>query len=186
MLVGDLGRLGENSSDRLTLESINSHVAVLDWGQPEVILQRCHEIGFLGSRAPHAGDPAVPPVSGQTRKIFVFDLAQSADAPALCEAIRQLLDSQQVKTFSLGVPPSPGGGNASEPPFPGTAVRSSDLPVSGTPGHRTSEAFSPTSAVDSAADAAESSPNDSQTPAQPKSGPLDLDDLMDQLDQLDP
>jgi len=177
MLVGDLGSLHEDSSDRLTLEAINSHVAVLDWGQPEVILQRCHEIGFRGSRAPHAGDPAVPPVTGQTRKIFIFDLAQSADAQALCEAIRQLLQSQQVKTFSLGGTASPGSGNASESPSPVSAARSPVVGVA--PERPANNAFRPSSAADFPARTPESSPP-------PKPGPLDLDELMDQLDQLDP
>lgn len=164
-LVGPLAELADGSTDRLTLESLSGDVAVLDWHPAEQTTATLNHLGFVGDRAPHAADPEVASSGQPTRRIYVFDLNQFLDAPALCQSIEQLKSMRQTRTFGLQLP----GGVGVNRPHSAAPEPTRSVPPTGT------------------ADATGSRPEatDDRTPGQ-GSGSVDLDDLLDRLDALDP
>lgn len=101
-LVRSLMALEESSTDRLTLESITTDVAVLDWQPPQMIVDALHSVGFVGWRALHSGDLESPPGPISGRKIYAFDLTQTSDAAGLIEALQNLRAQRDIQTFSIG------------------------------------------------------------------------------------
>jgi hypothetical protein len=165
-LVGPLDQLSESSADRLSLGSLVGDVAVLDWQSPSNTVAALHRIGFSGQRSRHAHDPSVPVAPTDLRRIYAFDLTKWSRPRDLMKALSDLKSSCQVRTFTLGATsnsasPSATGRANSTP----TQAAESSQPRSGDRG-----TASPPEAVDS--------------PEAPCS--LDLDDLVDQLDRLDP
>ena len=165
-LVGPPNQIEPSSTDRLTLDSITGDAAVMDWRTPDDLIAALGEVGFMGARARHADDPGVVATPGQ-RRIYAFDLNQVTDAKDLCQALNKLLADRQVKTVSLAglTPPK-------APPQPGiTAVPPTKLaPAKNSVETTTSEPSSAPKGV----------------VASPKPASIDLDDLVDQLDELDP
>jgi hypothetical protein len=169
-LVGPIATLSDASTDRLTLDSISGDVAMLDWQPPRESLTALSAIGFVGRRTPHAHDPpsasngqALPTENGG-RRIYAFDLTQFAQAGEVVAALTQLRDHRQVRTLSIGVASSPIRPTATTGAMPGPPP----LPI---------QPRKPSATR--ADDALESDPK-------PLSGSLDLDQLLDELDQLDP
>ncbi len=131
-LVRSLLALEELSTDRLTLESITTDVAVLDWQPPQMILDALHAVGFAGWRARHAWDLEPPPEPVAGRKIYAFDLTQASDAAGLIEALQNLRAERDIQTFTIGsiaeVPRRQALPSISIPPTPPTVSTASDPP----------------------------------------------------------
>ncbi len=156
-LVGPIAQLPEASTDRLTLESLSGDVAVLDWQSPPHTLAALASIGFQGERSPHACDRNVAAPPANLRRIYAFDLNEFSQSSDVIEALSQLKSSRQVRTFSLDLAP-----------------RTTTLPDAKTQAGSAARAPRPNSPrkhSDAKAISGES---------------LNLDDLLDQLDQLDP
>ena len=165
MLVGPLDQIHEGTTDQLSLESITSDVAVLDWRSPSELIQVLDSIGFAGSRWPHRHDsvPDSATPAGSPRKIFAYNLNEFTDAAELCAALAELLANRQVTTYSLASSllskPKPVGKQKATP-----AVLS------------TADTISPeATSVDA-----------SIQPPSPSTGEIDLEKLVDQLDEFDP
>lgn len=198
VLVGGLTGLDAGSTDLLTLESINGDCAVLDWSSPAETMKQLQRLGVAGNRSPHPHDLAADSVAAG-RRVYLFDLNGFASAEELCRAIAALKSSRQVRTFSLSMPASrstSGNGTSSrsvatgssspaypaaEPP-PGNSSRASE--AGGSPsqnGNRILPADLPGAPSGEARTGAKPSPT--------RPGPrrqVDLDDLVDRLDELDP
>ncbi|NNE00803.1 MAG: hypothetical protein HKN47_26105 [Pirellulaceae bacterium] len=198
-LIGPLDQIAESSTDRLTLDSITADAAVLDWRSPQDLMDALATVGFRGVRAPHASDPASESATGATvgqRKIYAFDLNHFATGAQLCTAVTQLLASKQVRTFALGN-------------LAGPANRSGPSPIAQSPETATTPAaVSKTQIDDTRPSVANTAPDTTapqdtnrektdtnaadkipaRTIRQPGSqgSSIDLDNLVDQLDQLDP
>lgn len=101
-LVDRFESIREDSSDRLTLDSIQGDAAVLDWRSPADIMEGIGKIGFEGTRQAHQLDSDVKE-SGprQSRRLFLFDLRGSVDAKVIVSELVRLRESLGVKTFSL-------------------------------------------------------------------------------------
>ncbi|MCG8652584.1 MAG: hypothetical protein MI861_22275, partial [Pirellulales bacterium] len=156
--------IAEGSTDRLTLESLTGDVAVLDWGPPGEIVERLARLGFEGVRAPHGADPEAPQPASAARRIYAFDLNTFQQAGALCEAVVRLKTIRQTRTFSLSL------GRDDKPvprPTPPTSPQVLSQPAS------------------AASQKSPTTPSDGDS-VQPPSPHLDLDDLIDKLDDLDP
>lgn len=165
-LIGPIQSLAESSTDRLSIDAITGDVAMLDWQTPQQALSELSTIGFQGRRAPHANDPQ-PPENGVNagRRIYSFDLSQVSDASTLVSALIQLRDHRQVKTVAMGL----------APPRQRPTASSSSLPIQ--PNPRNPVPQTPALSKSKTADKSET---------QKKSEAIDLDELLDQLDQLDP
>ncbi len=163
-LIGPLQSLAESSTDRLSLDAISGDVVTLDWQTPEQSLSDLSTIGFRGSRALHTNDPQPPENGANTpRRIYAFDLNQFSDASTLVSALVQLRDHRQVKTISMSLAPPRQRPTAAKP-----MTNPMTKPAAATP------IASPTSKT-------------AEVPETPrKSELIDLDELLDQLDQLDP
>lgn len=169
-LVGPLSQLADGSTDRLSLESLSGDVAVLDWRTPAEIIGALGVFDFDGDRAPHPHDRDAPGATATSRRIYAFDLNQFTNADSLCEAIGQLKSGRQVRTFSLGIGPAPGAGKKTLPQATAPIGPTGKSPTTGSKDEET-------------APAAPSAPKPSPIDA---AGELDLDQLLDQLDALDP
>ena len=164
ILVASLRGLAGDATDRLTLESIRGDTAVLDWQSPGETCRDLAEIGFAGSRWPHASDLDAAPPEQKSRRIYAFDLNRFETADAVCSALTALLSSRQVRTFTLGMP--------------------------GEQPSRTRSRTKPAAAVQSQLRPQQSLPRDDPHHQPPASAPattksLDLDALVDQLDEFD-
>jgi hypothetical protein len=161
-LVGPIAALGDSSTDRLSLESLAGDVAVLDWQSPSQIMAALSGVGFEGQRSPHQHDQQVPAPESNQRRIYAIDLTQFSGSADVLTALLRLRADRQVRTFSLapkqrsGSPPASQAGNQDDP---AATPKPQNLE------HRQPETVS--------------------TPVQHREN-LDLDDLLDQLDQIDP
>lgn len=188
-LVEPLGRLQETSTDRLTLGSLGGDVAVLDWQSPAEILALLESIEFEGKRSPHQHDLDVPPPPANSRRIYAYDLSKFSRAEDVIAALSRLNADRQVRTFTLG-------------PLPISSASTSNqslgqiAPPQGKPQAATKNLGKPNKPDPPVA--ARSLPESDQPPSkgnQPPSlgdqrlpqsqKPLDLDDLLDQLDRSD-
>ena len=201
ILVAPLDSLSETSTDRLTLSSLSSDIAVLDWKPRDVIQDSLNRIGVEGSRTRHAADPevAVDVVSPgvQPRRLYLFNLMEFMTAGEVISSLEQLNKGRAVRTFSLAP--------VVKRPEVGETVRSETTNVvSGVAGGLEADSTPEGTAGSEAAANADASSQQSQDkshvhrsaagPAEGNSavasasGPAeqDLDALIDQLDQLDP
>jgi hypothetical protein len=179
-LIGPITQLAEGSTDRLTLESLSGDIAVLDWQSPQDLVDSLGAIGVGGCRAPHSDDPAAVAGSERTgRRIYAFDLNQYPDAQRLARSIVQLKASRQVRTFSLLPGPAVVPAHTADPAAPSRAEPPKPQPAAPpiTPPHAASppgEIPQPIAGTQHDRNRRQPAPN------------LDLDDLLNQLDELDP
>ncbi len=101
VLVGPIADMDSNATDRLTLESIATDLAVLAWKPVSVTMEELAAIGFAGQRSPHVGDVDAEPCPPDLRKIFAFDLNGFSEAVPVIESLQSLRRSQDVRTFSI-------------------------------------------------------------------------------------
>ena len=167
ILVGPLDQIDAASTDYLTLDSLTGDVALLDWRSPESSLSSLQNLGIEGTRTPHAGDPSAESGQATQRRFYLFDLNQFSDGQDVCTALGQLLKSRQVRTFSL-LPVAPAQSTSNQP-------KQSSRPDSAALSDR-QEPAKATETADTSTPAVDTSPTSS----------LDLDELVDQLDLLDP
>ncbi len=165
-LVGPLAELSATATDRLTLESLSGDVAVLDWQTAAEIVTSLSNVGLEGNRTPHADDPHAAAPSLPGRRIYAFDLTKFRDAQTLCRAITLIKSGRQIRTFSLL-------------PGPIRETKTASIPARGRQNSDADHAPA-ISVVGTTTD-----PAASPQPAQ-AARTLDLDDLLDQLDDLDP
>jgi hypothetical protein len=163
-LVSPFANLAESSTDRLQLESITGDVAVLDWQSPAQTIESLRDIGFDGGRAPHQHDSEIPAQPADHRRIYALDLTLFSSAGDVLSALEQLRADRQVRTFTLG---------------------QMQLPVA--PKSQPELNRNPAVAAPPIAQRAdrEEQPEPQSVPMQDRES-LDLDQLLDQLDQLDP
>ena len=170
-LIGRLDRMSPNSTDRLTLDSITGDAAVLDWRSPQDLMKTLQSIGFDGVRAVHSADRDGTPLPNG-RKIYAFDLTRFSDPADVCQSLMKLLSDRQVRTFTLGKMSDPQPSVPSDGPFDTSAQEASC--------HQNSvEKIPPATRREPRSDI------DHDHPAK-TSQSIDLDDLVDQLDALDP
>ena len=174
-LVGNLVKISTDSTDLLSLETLTGDIAALDWQPPAGIVAALGELGFKGSRTPHPDDPAAPPAE-PSRRIYAFDLNQFSDARSVCDAVAELKQQRQVRTFTLS--PAVGAKAATESSS-ATKVNTPDRPkITPKPDFGVPAAESPSvGSVDGS--------NDPRPAAHPHASG-DLDDLLDRLEELDP
>jgi hypothetical protein len=182
-LIGSLPSMAETSTDRLSLESLSGDVAVLDWQQPEAMVTALESVGFQGQRAPHPHDAktGAPPLG--VRRVYLFDMTAFRDAGQLVAALRQLNARRQVRTFSIG-PAAVSQAIHSKPTgaanFPGNSSEDSPAPSPAEPPSSRRSTASPSSSPEAEQVARPSSREETRS-----DDPLDLDDLLDQLDRAD-
>lgn len=184
VLIGEPARLSATSTDRLTLETLSGDVAVLDWKCPEEITRELDRIPFAVQRARHPHDPAAPNRSEvATRGMYAFDLNRFGSSRELISALQDLNARRGVRIFSLGLPDSaPASAQPNHAPRTrdGTSLdATSGSGISGNPtsGNGSRDQSGGLLSVSSA----------KRAPTAGSSGdPLDLDDLIDQLDKADP
>ncbi|QDT13222.1 hypothetical protein [Planctomycetes bacterium K23_9] len=190
-LVGSLDQAAATSTDMLTMESISSDVAVLDWRSPEQLMETLAKIEFGGDRCRHAEDQEAAPSRPGSRKIYAFDLRRFSDAKLLCTSLQSLLATRQIKTVSiggLGTALVSSGQSAGDTPESVSVRQSAASPATSVPeqvsgdqnGHQAGVPIEPKDHG-----IAPDSPNDRRGKSSGKP-PVDLDDLVDQLDLLDP
>ena len=102
LLVNSLAEIDRRSTDFLSLESLQSDVAVLGWEQQASIAELWNGLGLVGTRSRHRYDPDAD-VARSDRRLFAFNLTQFRDGKAVCTALKQLLQTQQTKTFTIGL-----------------------------------------------------------------------------------
>jgi len=105
-LVNRFDGIADDSTDRMTLESVGGHAAVLDWHSPVEIARQLEAIGFEGQRWPHPLDPIDPSAESvrqrePPRKLFLFDLNAFADPNRILAELTRLRESLSVRTVSL-------------------------------------------------------------------------------------
>ncbi|MGB7348106.1 MAG: hypothetical protein WBD20_28025 [Pirellulaceae bacterium] len=179
-LIDSLDRIAENSTDALTLESMTGDVAVLDWRSPEQLLSKLVSLGFHGKRSQHADDLAAEVALPGQRRIYAFDLSIISDAKHLLKSLQDLLEARRIKTVSIG------GLNSGLPNSTGSASASSNKPAPKTPPTVTRNIREPESQSDitASSDAAPIRGNAADSGSR-DSDEL-LDNLLDQLDLMDP
>ncbi|MGB7324968.1 MAG: hypothetical protein WBD31_08845 [Rubripirellula sp.] len=101
-LVGPLGDLPPESTDRLTLESLAGDAVVMAWRPVAETMMDLQAIGISGARALHAGDPDGFSVPAGQRRIYGFDLSRFIAAEPVLQILQGMLQSSGVKTFSIG------------------------------------------------------------------------------------
>ena len=205
-LVEPLPSLSESSTDHLTLSSLTGDIAFLDWQKPAETLEALGSLGIVGQRSAHQHDFNVPVSVSNQRKFYLFDLMNFADAKEVIAALSELNASRSVRTFSLDLAPktrvSPNPRNVVNPANTSDALDSSvthmqlsaesaaDEPESlGDPLTVRERSVSGTDSKDTDGSRSEvDRPNTSA--AEPvnreDTNGMDLDDLIDQLDRLDP
>ncbi|MDV6030851.1 MAG: hypothetical protein F9B45_12280 [Phycisphaera sp. RhM] len=161
-LVGRFDSLADDSTDRMTLDSITVPSAVLDWRSEPEMLDVLAAIEFHGSRCPHQLDPDGPFAPGQSpRRLFLFDLTKHNDVQKIIAELDRLRASLSVKTVSLGAL--------------GSASSAAMKPAVSKDAEPTARSVPVTSAPRQPAPVAASSPRSDEN----------LDNLIDQLDDLD-
>ncbi|QDV81500.1 hypothetical protein [Planctomycetes bacterium TBK1r] len=161
-LVGRFDSLADDSTDRMTLDSITVPSAVLDWRSEPEMLDVLAAIEFHGSRCPHQLDPDGPFAPGQSpRRLFLFDLTKHNDVQKIIAELDRLRASLSVKTVSLGALGSGGS----------TTIK----PAANKPAETTARPVPVTAAPRQPAPVAAASPRSDEN----------LDSLIDQLDDLD-
>ncbi len=163
-LIDPMDQIQPTSTDCLTLTSLSGDVALLAWQPIGEVIRSLDGLGFDGSRARHAHDLEAP-VANSSRRVYCYDLRAFDDSHQLCVALQKLLDSRQVRTFSLGL-------SATQP----------------LPGATKSPAAARQPAPEASASADRPCVEDAAAPSagSPSKPPLDLDDLVNQLDWFDP
>jgi hypothetical protein len=185
-LVEPLDRLQETSTDRLTLGSLGGDVAVLDWQSPAEILALLESIEFEGERSPHQHDLDVPSPPANYRRIYAYDLGKFSRAEDVIAALSRLNADRQVRAFTLGPLPISSASTSHQSLGPIAPPQANPQAVTKGPKKPDPPA------------AAQSLPKLDQPPSKgnqlPSLGgqrlpqsqkPLDLDDLLDQLDRSD-
>lgn len=161
-LVGRFDSLADDSTDRMTLDSITVPSVVLDWRSEPEILDVLAAIDFHGSRCPHQLDPDGPFAPGQSpRRLFLFDLTKHKDVQKIVAELDRLRASLSVKTVSLGALGSAGS----------AAIK----PAANKDAEATARPITVTAAPRQPAPVAAVSPRSDEN----------LDSLIDQLDELD-
>ncbi|WP_372895948.1 hypothetical protein [Stieleria sp.] len=165
-LVGRFDSLADDSTDRMTLDSITVPSAVLDWRSEPEMLDVLAAIEFHGSRCPHQLDPDGPFAPGQSpRRLFLFDLTKHNDVEKIIAELDRLRASLSVKTVSLGALGS--GGSTTIKPAANKDAANRDVKATARP--------VPVTAPRQPAPVAAASPRSDEN----------LDSLIDQLDDLD-
>ena len=177
-LVEPFERIGENSTDRMTLEGITVPSAVLDWQSAEDMFECLARIGMPGTRSPHQLDRCASPVSGASpRRLFLFDLTVHRSAEAIVTELDRIRQSLAVKTVTLGGLPVA---------TPTQAVLEKQPSKSNTSPSAVAQRNPPASLSNAPISA---SAQGAIEPTQPPVGTLrsdeNLDALIDQLDDLD-
>ncbi|MFK8112234.1 MAG: hypothetical protein AB8B91_08520 [Rubripirellula sp.] len=180
-LVGPLAGLSEQTTDRLTLDALVGDVAVLDWQTPEQIHESLNGIEFDGRRARHRDDPGAPEPNVEVksrRRIYAFDMNAVPSAAHAIESLEKLKADQQVRTFSLdALAPKPSDG----------AAKRVALPIAKQTQESAKNGFGTTTPSNHQESAPHLKNSDSPSKVAPTGEQaLDLDDLLDQLDDLDP
>lgn len=206
-LVAAFEGLHKDSTDHLSLTSLTGDMAVLDWRTPAELIQVLHGIEIPGARSPHPHDPEVPVPASDERRIYAFDLNQFSAAKDLTAALQELKSQREVRTFSLQdlLPGSKDHSakdrtadkndavdqtidrsrQAAQSPDQGESRPDSTRPDGARPDSaRPDGARRGPGAPAGARMVADSNSADSRPSGLP--GVLDLDDLLDQLDELDP
>ncbi|MEM9587411.1 MAG: hypothetical protein AAGA03_09020 [Planctomycetota bacterium] len=189
MLVGQLQRISEDSTDHLTISGLSGDLAVLEWGPVDQSVTALAQLGCVGTRVPHPDDPEVASPSGPVRRIYGFDLRIAQSADHVCKALQGLLAARQVKTVQLGVVGTPvvPAGSADVPPQrsqPPVGVASVD-PTKAVPNGPVGDHSDLASETSSVADPikSEHSLSEGRDDAMPDFPGLDR--LVDELDGLD-
>ena len=184
-LIDRLDQIDPNSTDQLTLDSISGDVAVLAWQPVVASLRALTAIGFKGTRARHAHDAQAPSgasVPDGSRRIYGYDLSEFDSQQPVCAGLKELLASRQIRTYgldSLILNRAPIPEQAAIPEHPTGQPSGQPTPPAG-------PAAKPAGAPAPISEAARAPAEDPQPPGPRARQPLDLDDLVDQLDQLDP
>ena len=198
-LIGSLSTIASDSTDRLTLESLTGDLAILTWQTPADCVAALVELGVPGQRVPHEHDRQASPGGSPVRRIYAFDLTQFTTARQVCDALADLKAKRQVRTFSLLTPPEARPANPVQATDSGAEQVSGEEPK-GQDGHPTrsqnADSKTPTAINRSLPQRPDASPRLASEPAPgTEAGPasesrpnvaVDLDDLLDQLDDLDP
>lgn len=207
-LVEPLDQLGTASTDHLTLSSLSGDIAVLDWQTPEQTDRAFSRLGIEGKRAPHPHDAAAAASPQTQRKFYLFDLNAFEDAKAVLTALQELNASRSVRTFSLGLGRTsntqlPVAGPTSKTTTNMNEQAGSGISGATRPGAESATGRSEETGASAAFESSDKTPGsvsastsgrrtvDQTTAASShhSSGAdsdLDLDELIDQLDQLDP
>jgi len=164
MMVESRGIADQSSTDRLTLESLPKDVAVLDWAAPDQIETKLRQVDPTWTRSRHADDPTIPVAPSDQKRMYAFDLHQIESTADLERKLRKLLESNQVKTIPLFVAGKSAPLQISDDPTSKIEADPAEREVDVTPG----EVTSPRSDSDHATSA------------------FDLDELVDELDRMDP
>lgn len=162
-LLGNLDLISDDSTDRLSLETLTSDVAVLSWQAPETTIADLEAIGFQGSRAKHSWDSTAESPASNQRRIYAFNLTEIPDAQQVIKALQILREDRQVRTFALNL------GTTAQPPLSRSQPKSTPQGSTLSSNPKTGEALPPSTLQQTSA------------PSE-----MDLDDLIDQLDNLDP
>ncbi len=204
ILVAPLDSLSESSTDWLTLSSLGGDIAVLDWRLTEVMHESLKRIGIEGSRTRHAADAESPADAMnsdvQSRKLYLFNLAEFTTAEAVISSLTKLNEARAVRTFSLApIVNRPGAGESGQVSERGQAGGSgvasevaSGIPSIATPAGNARTQAVANAETSSRQSAAGSSAQEQAAPPARRASSVsdpedqDLDALIDQLDQLDP
>lgn len=178
-LVGAPSTWLDGSTDLMSVESLPSDFAVLDWASTEQILLSLNKVVPGLARAPHRGDPDAPATQPGERRTYVFDLNRFESADLVVQSLRGLLADRQVKTFGLQGMLPPKRSPSVQPTASSNSVKQSPLPIA-KEGTQAS-----TSKQQDTAPQQQNTTNQKPLPTRRPSS-LDLDDLMDQLDSIDP
>lgn len=125
----------EHASDteQLLLASLSGDVAVIDWRDPETIVDSLARCGIAGARAPHPLDPTwSSPPPGQ-RKLYIVDLRNGDSADRIEEGLRQLLNERRVVAVPLLGPTAsvtPSNRQAAVAAAPATETKPTDRTIS--------------------------------------------------------
>ena len=181
-LVEPFSQLHESSTDRLTLGSLGGDVAVLDWRSPAEILASLASIDFEGKRSPHQHDLEVPSAPANSRRIYAYDLSKFSRADDVIAALSRLNADRQVRAFSLGPPPISLASTSNR-------VSGQNAPIKGIPKaplRNPQDSVQTDPPVTSQSSLKSDKPPSQGHQRQPQGQkPLDLDDLLDQLDRSD-
>ena len=187
ILVDPLAEMEIDAIDRLTLESLEGDVALLDWKDSSEIIRDWRDAGLVGERAPHdLESEAVLGVAG-VRRVYAMDLRVVESYRQVLTALGKIQSERMVKTFTLGLPLTGGPQAERKPPLNG-----SDSPLIAEQGGNSL-------AEPSQGNQAKSASSELEKPSiGPKAGELekirgaksqnklDLDALMDEFDRSDP
>ncbi|QDT04076.1 hypothetical protein K227x_24640 [Rubripirellula lacrimiformis] len=174
VLIGPIESLPAESTDRLTLDSISGDVVVMAWRPIEQTMADLAAVNFAGHRSPHEHDLQATATANGDRRIFAFDLSSFAEADPILLSLQRTLQSRGVKTFAIGSLAKP--------------ITAPSKPVAAKPVTAPTAAATKTAAPNKAEPEGDSQKQSAAPPAQStaaKSGRIDLDELLDQLDQSD-